>query len=307
MLDLKCPNCGATITLDDTREFGFCSYCGTKLQVVQKVKVVHEGTINVAGIQNDEQQLNSAKKLIELGEKGKAKELLEKIVTSSPECAEAWIMLATLKYCRTLAECLGSSIGLNANEGKQKLLNALISSSEMKNAQSILGTNNAYYNKVIEDYKKTIDEAITNSKNIINKYCNNPQLLSGYGYYDEGYEYGFFTHNGELYLDTGNIKRVSSISNGTISLELEYTNCFGHNEISPRSKYTTRSILFANENLIIIGGSTNTYCKSSDRASKIENKLLNKIRIRKNNFKCIICGADKSLLGCKARCRSFIR
>ena len=31
MLQLKCPNCGADITLDDTREFGFCSYCGTKV------------------------------------------------------------------------------------------------------------------------------------------------------------------------------------------------------------------------------------------------------------------------------------
>lgn len=31
MLQLKCPNCGADIALDDTRDFGFCSYCGTKV------------------------------------------------------------------------------------------------------------------------------------------------------------------------------------------------------------------------------------------------------------------------------------
>ena len=33
MIDLKCPNCSASISLDETREYGFCSYCGTKIQL----------------------------------------------------------------------------------------------------------------------------------------------------------------------------------------------------------------------------------------------------------------------------------
>jgi len=36
---LKCPSCGADITLDDSREFGFCSYCGTQIQIGDQINV----------------------------------------------------------------------------------------------------------------------------------------------------------------------------------------------------------------------------------------------------------------------------
>ena len=35
---LKCPNCNATISIEDNREYGFCPYCGQKIQLVQTVK-----------------------------------------------------------------------------------------------------------------------------------------------------------------------------------------------------------------------------------------------------------------------------
>ena len=36
---LKCPSCGADITLDDSREFGFCAYCGSRIQIGERVNV----------------------------------------------------------------------------------------------------------------------------------------------------------------------------------------------------------------------------------------------------------------------------
>ena len=36
---LKCPSCGADITLDDDREFGFCAYCGTQIQLGDRINV----------------------------------------------------------------------------------------------------------------------------------------------------------------------------------------------------------------------------------------------------------------------------
>lgn len=36
---LKCPSCGADITIDDSREFGFCSYCGTQIQIGERINV----------------------------------------------------------------------------------------------------------------------------------------------------------------------------------------------------------------------------------------------------------------------------
>lgn len=46
MIALKCPQCGADIQLDDTREFGFCNYCGTKV-MQDKVVVEHKGNVTV--------------------------------------------------------------------------------------------------------------------------------------------------------------------------------------------------------------------------------------------------------------------
>lgn len=33
MKAFHCPNCGAQISLDDNRDFGFCQYCGTKILI----------------------------------------------------------------------------------------------------------------------------------------------------------------------------------------------------------------------------------------------------------------------------------
>lgn len=43
---LKCPSCGADITIDDSRDFCFCQYCGTKI-VQDKVVVEHRGSVSI--------------------------------------------------------------------------------------------------------------------------------------------------------------------------------------------------------------------------------------------------------------------
>lgn len=45
-IKLNCPNCGANIELDESREFGFCQYCGTKI-VQDKIIVEHRGNIKI--------------------------------------------------------------------------------------------------------------------------------------------------------------------------------------------------------------------------------------------------------------------
>ena len=44
MIAAKCPQCGAEIQLDDSREFGYCSYCGTKV-MQEKIVVEHRGSV----------------------------------------------------------------------------------------------------------------------------------------------------------------------------------------------------------------------------------------------------------------------
>ncbi|MCQ2481360.1 MAG: hypothetical protein MJ121_04510, partial [Clostridia bacterium] len=46
MVAMKCPSCSADIELDDSREFGFCNFCGTKV-MQDKIVVEHRGNVKV--------------------------------------------------------------------------------------------------------------------------------------------------------------------------------------------------------------------------------------------------------------------
>ena len=48
---VKCPNCGANINLNDNQEFGFCTYCGTKVvnNTIKKQKITIENPIKIDG------------------------------------------------------------------------------------------------------------------------------------------------------------------------------------------------------------------------------------------------------------------
>ena len=51
---LKCPSCGAEIELDDSRDFAFCTYCGTKL-VRDKQIIEHRGSVKI----NHDDEINN--------------------------------------------------------------------------------------------------------------------------------------------------------------------------------------------------------------------------------------------------------
>lgn len=46
LISLKCPSCGANIDFDNSRDFGFCSYCGTKIMIEKKI-VEHRGSVGI--------------------------------------------------------------------------------------------------------------------------------------------------------------------------------------------------------------------------------------------------------------------
>jgi DNA-directed RNA polymerase subunit RPC12/RpoP len=43
---LRCPSCGAEIELDESRDFAFCTYCGTKM-VREKQTIEHNVNIRI--------------------------------------------------------------------------------------------------------------------------------------------------------------------------------------------------------------------------------------------------------------------
>ena len=77
---LKCPSCNADIQLNDTQEFGFCQYCGTKIvQDVQKISITVENEVKVQGISTVDNLLIRVNQYLEEKEFTKALEYIDKI------------------------------------------------------------------------------------------------------------------------------------------------------------------------------------------------------------------------------------
>lgn len=64
MRQMKCPNCGASLSLDDKhKSFAFCSYCGTRIDFADKR--VEYRIVNEAKMQKEEARAQRNHELIE--------------------------------------------------------------------------------------------------------------------------------------------------------------------------------------------------------------------------------------------------
>lgn len=88
LVALKCPNCSGDIELDDTRDFGFCMYCGTKVMIQKEIK------ISVASAVKD-QQSNINPIIVKSFQDGKIEKTLEfinKLISENAADADVWYM-----------------------------------------------------------------------------------------------------------------------------------------------------------------------------------------------------------------------
>ena len=90
-IKLACPNCGADVELSEDREFGFCTYCGTKI-AQDKVVVEHRGNVNVRGIANATSLLDRARLFLEGKDFDNAHLYCEKVLDIDPRNADAYII-----------------------------------------------------------------------------------------------------------------------------------------------------------------------------------------------------------------------
>ena len=120
---LTCPNCGASVELSEDREYGFCTYCGTKV-VQDKIVVEHRGKITVNGIADVETVLNRAFLLIEDKEYFQAITYLEKALDLDPQCSKAYIgkMLCQLQIPSIDALKTAQGLKIRNNEFYKKAL-----------------------------------------------------------------------------------------------------------------------------------------------------------------------------------------
>jgi DNA-directed RNA polymerase subunit RPC12/RpoP len=326
MIDLKCPNCSASISLDETREYGFCSYCGTKIQLVQKVRMIHEGTVNVGGIKTEQQQIESAKKMIEIGEYGEAKRLLNGIIEYSPDCGEAWLELSIVSakdvYIPSTSNCTNMSVDFLKND----ILKQLEKSKEYNIAKKILGYKvDAIIEKIVA---QRANEIFLNSEKRINEIAKNPHILFGYQNRSKLYIYNhienpsdalyiFFENRGEVWIEVtfehgtaysyGDIRYYKANSVNDKTIWAEFKTHYGDCITKPIPKHIEIKILFVDEEKTLyttLGNFSNYGNKRNDIGRSYENM----INMRRKDRKCEICGETLSFRGkCPAQCYKYIK
>ncbi len=100
LVNIKCPNCGASIQLDNSRESGFCSYCGSKVQIqeaINKIKIDRTGDIK--------NYLSIGQAAEEAGNGQEACDYANKILEIDPQNAEGWYLKMSGTGCMPGYNC----------------------------------------------------------------------------------------------------------------------------------------------------------------------------------------------------------
>lgn len=93
---LKCPQCGADIELDDSREFGFCQYCGTK--IMQEQQNIHlSGSVSVDRGSEVNNLLTRARMLLSQNRQTDATRIYERVLEMDPVNEEAMNQLHVIE------------------------------------------------------------------------------------------------------------------------------------------------------------------------------------------------------------------
>lgn len=327
MIALKCPSCAADLELDDGREFGFCQYCGTKIQLVQRV--VHSGTIQVDRMQIGTQKLEAAKTLMELGEYEQAKTALNKLTAEFPQLGEAWLCLAKLQYAINLDpwdrstnrslygilmrntrfymqsfsnKLLQQNVKLiNPEQARDLLVKYLIGSKEMTYARKLLGTEDPLYRKTVSEFIARAEADCQKTLQMIKEIHENPMLLADYAESGTGDADAVFAWKEQLIYDVctdyGDCYWNVSVQNG--ALEMELIMCAGS---FPIHRYCSEYIVYADEQEIWTD--RHHYIKNPVYVQQRAGQFKRTYKDRHRIGRCIMCGAEKGLFGCKAKCAS---
>lgn len=103
MVALKCPSCGADIELDDSREFGFCNYCGTKI-MQDRIIVEHQGSVKVDNTEYVKKFLQNARRAYDKQDWEEAEKYYNLVEQNEPSNIEAIFYSAYAKACNTLID-----------------------------------------------------------------------------------------------------------------------------------------------------------------------------------------------------------
>jgi DNA-directed RNA polymerase subunit RPC12/RpoP len=133
LVQVKCPSCGGDIQLDDSREFGFCVYCGAKVMYKEAVQKI-EGSVTVEGIAGLEKLLANAETFRKLGNQSKEIEVLTRVTEDYPEDWRGWWRLAQIGMAsgHTVADTHGESDPYHLTQMEQYAIQDTLSPQTME-------------------------------------------------------------------------------------------------------------------------------------------------------------------------------
>lgn len=98
---LICPQCGGEISIDNERDFGFCSYCGTKI-VLNNDEVVINLSVSQENPVTKESLFERAEIFLADGNYSEAEEYYNKVLDIDPKFSKAyWGLLKSKKKAST--------------------------------------------------------------------------------------------------------------------------------------------------------------------------------------------------------------
>lgn len=310
MVKLFCPGCGSSLELDDSRDFGFCMYCGTKVMLTQKVKVEHSGSVELSNETNERKQLDAIRLLYEAGQIYAAREMCDTLIKNAPHCGEAKLLALQLqefsfqdiceiinhtRFIHTYGRVTpAESIILNKctpvfQDSPDQLTAAFIadvyySIPDAITAKAILSSEGkqGLLDDAKQRYTARLDAEMRAHCLDIRQFQADPSALLGYGILDTDAdncprgEIGFFTHNGSLHLMTSSRVFRLTGQNGEFTTEFIcttslHTGCTIYKSI-PR--YGKLSVLYATEFPTEYGTRIELYLKAVQMDGQGDNGIL---------------------------------
>ena len=161
LISIKCPECGATLSVESTREFSFCQYCGTKVMLNNENEYIYR-TIDEAGIKQAE--TDRIVKLRQL-------EMEEKYNFSRKTLIIAWIVATAILIligiigftidnegmgtCMLFAMCVGmwGGIGIFTDDNKKKKATIIAGANEVVISRAMRDCREKNYNSAVLLFK----------------------------------------------------------------------------------------------------------------------------------------------------------
>lgn len=149
---LKCPECGADIDIDDSREYAFCSYCGTKL-TREKMRI----EVSVKGIAGADSLLQRAFIFLEDGDFGSAAQYIERVLDLDPRCAKAYIGKFMVEHKLRRMEAIGTMEPYIGNNSDFRRALEFSSGEEQEYYQRFAAKNLEAYRQKQDRYRRVRD------------------------------------------------------------------------------------------------------------------------------------------------------